>query len=52
MFIFSNKGYASIRTTQKAYFNDNYVGCDEETGLGLPEWKQLFQAFGIGVQDI
>jgi acetolactate synthase-1/2/3 large subunit len=52
MFIFSNKGYASIRTTQKAYFNDNYVGCDEETGLGLPDWKQLFQAFGIGVQDI
>jgi acetolactate synthase-1/2/3 large subunit len=52
MFIFSNRGYASIRTTQKAYFNDNYVGCDEETGLGLPEWRQLFQAFGIAVQDI
>ncbi len=52
MFIFSNKGYASIRTTQKAYFNGNYVGCDEETGLGLPEWKPLFHAFGIGVQDI
>jgi len=47
MFIASNKGYASIRTTQKAYFNNNYVGCDEETGLGLPNWQKIFDAYGI-----
>ena len=52
MFIFSNKGYASIRTTQKAYFNGNYVGCDRETGLGLPNWTTLFRAFEIPVTDI
>jgi acetolactate synthase-1/2/3 large subunit len=52
MFIFSNKGYASIRTTQKAYFNGNYVGCDRETGLGLPNWKTLFTAFDIPVIEI
>ncbi len=52
MFIFSNKGYASIRTTQKAYFKGNYVGCDRETGLGLPNWKKLFTAFDIPVIEI
>ena len=52
MFIFSNKGYASIRTTQKAYFSGNYVGCDRETGLGLPNWTILFKAFEIPVMEI
>jgi acetolactate synthase-1/2/3 large subunit len=42
-----NQGYASIRTTQKAYFKGNYVGCDSETGLGFPNWMKLFESFGI-----
>jgi len=45
--IFSNHGYASIRSTQKRYFNGNYVGCDIETGLGLPELKKISEAFNI-----
>jgi len=49
MFIFSNQGYASIRTTQKSYFDGNYVGCDRETGLGFPDWEKLFNAFNIPV---
>lgn len=52
MFIASNKGYASIRTTQKAYFNNNYVGCDEETGLGLPNWQKIFDAYGIKAMHV
>jgi acetolactate synthase-1/2/3 large subunit len=47
MFILSNRGYASIRMTQKSYFGGHYVGCDEDTGLGLPDWETLFSAFGI-----
>lgn len=42
-----NQGYASIRTTQKAYFKGNYVGCDSVTGLGFPDWLKLFDSFGI-----
>jgi len=49
MFIFSNQGYASIRTTQKAYFGGNYLGCDRETGLGFPDWEKLFGAYGVPV---
>lgn len=50
--IAENQGYASIRTTQKAYFNGNYVGCDSKTGLGMPDWIKLFSAYGIEVMSM
>jgi acetolactate synthase-1/2/3 large subunit len=52
IFIFANEGYASIRTTQKNYFNGAYVGCDTNTGLGFPDWGKLFDAFGIPVMSL
>jgi len=47
MVIFDNGGYASIRLSQKAYFEGNYIGCDAETGVGLPDWETVFNAYGI-----
>jgi acetolactate synthase-1/2/3 large subunit len=47
IFIFSNEGYGSIRTTQKNYFNGDYLGCDTNTGLGFPSWRVLADAYGI-----
>jgi acetolactate synthase-1/2/3 large subunit len=47
IFIFSNTGYASIRVSQKAYFNGAYIGCDAATGVGLPDWEQVFAAYSI-----
>lgn len=47
IFITCNDGYASIRTSQKNYFNGNYLGCDARTGLILPDWELLFDSFGI-----
>jgi acetolactate synthase I/II/III large subunit len=52
IFIFDNNGYASIRTTQRNYFAGHYVGCDPETGLGLPNWDALFAAYGIPLMPI
>ena len=52
IFIFSNDGYASIRTMQKAYFNGNYIGCDNSTGVGLPDWETIFAAYGIPVTTL
>ena len=49
MFVFDDSGYASIRMTQKNYFGGRYVGCDINTGLGLPNWEQLFQVWGVPV---
>lgn len=45
--LFVNNGYASIRMTQRNYFDGAWVGCDSETGLGFPNWAQLAQSFGI-----
>lgn len=47
MFIYCNEGYASIRMTQRNYFGGAYVGCDVATGLGLPNWSQLCEAYSI-----
>ena len=52
IFLFANNGYGSIRTTQKNYFGGAYLGCDTETGLGFPDWKLLFAAYGIQSVDI
>jgi acetolactate synthase-1/2/3 large subunit len=46
-FILSNGGYASIRMTQLNYFGGSYIGCDEDTGLGLPDWELLAKSFGL-----
>lgn len=52
IFLFANNGYGSIRTTQKNYFGGAYLGCDTETGLGFPDWKLLFRAYGIQSVDL
>ena len=52
IFIFANEGYASIRSTQRNYFDGGYLGCDTRTGLGFPDWLALFQAFGIPSIDL
>jgi acetolactate synthase I/II/III large subunit len=52
VFVFDNNGYASIRMTQRNYFDGAHVGCDADTGLGLPDWSALFAAFGIPVLEL
>ena len=47
VFIFSNSGYASIRMTQRNYFDGAYLGCDTETGLGLPDLNFIAKAYGL-----
>jgi acetolactate synthase-1/2/3 large subunit len=47
IFIFANEGYASIRMTQRNYFDGGYLGCDTSTGLGFPQWEKLASAYGL-----
>ena len=47
IFLHSNLGYASIRLLQLSYFDGQYLGCDADTGLGMPDWPLLFDAYGI-----
>jgi acetolactate synthase I/II/III large subunit len=52
IFIFHDQGHASIRMTQRNYFNGKYLGCDRPSGLGLPEWERLFPAWDIPVMAL
>jgi acetolactate synthase-1/2/3 large subunit len=52
IFIYSNEGYASIRMTQKNYFGGAYMGCDTLTGLGLPNWGEIFKAYDIPCEKL
>jgi acetolactate synthase I/II/III large subunit len=46
-FVLNNQGYGSIRSSQKNYFNERYVGCGASSGLTLPDPLKMAQAFGI-----
>jgi acetolactate synthase I/II/III large subunit len=52
IFLFDDDGYASIRMTQKNYFGGRYIGCDTSTGLGIPIWSKLFEAYGIPLYEL
>lgn len=52
IFLFVNDGYASIRATQRKFFDGAYVGCDKATGLGFPDWLKLFAAFDIPCRQL
>ncbi|HVE47734.1 MAG TPA: thiamine pyrophosphate-binding protein [Acidimicrobiales bacterium] len=51
-FVFSNDGYASIRMTQRNYFDGQYLGCDTASGLGFPHWSSLFGSFGVPALEL
>jgi acetolactate synthase I/II/III large subunit len=52
VFIFDDQGHASIRMTQRNYFDGKYLGCDTQSGLGLPQWEKLFAAWDIPVMRL
>ena len=47
IFIADNGNYGSIKSHQKAAFNNHYIGCDKSTGLWLPDWEYIGKAFDI-----
>ncbi len=46
-FILNNQGYASIRSSQRTYFDGRLVGCDPSSGLTLPDTLKIAFAYGI-----
>ncbi len=47
IFVLNNRGYHSIRQTQRGFFPDNVVGCGTESGLSFPDFNKLANAFGV-----
>ncbi|MGB8096295.1 MAG: thiamine pyrophosphate-binding protein, partial [Terracidiphilus sp.] len=46
-FVLDNDGYASIRASQTGYFGKANIGCDERTGLTLPNLSKVAAAYNI-----
>ena len=46
-FIINNKGYYLINQTQKKYFNGNFVGESEVSGISFPNFEKIANAFDI-----
>jgi acetolactate synthase-1/2/3 large subunit len=51
-FVLNNNGYAAIRGSQKAFFGAPNIGCDEATGLKLPDLHAVAHAYGIATAEI
>jgi acetolactate synthase-1/2/3 large subunit len=47
IFVLDNRGYHSIRQTQRNFFPGNPVGCGEESDLPFPDFQALAAGFGI-----
>ena len=45
--IMNNNGYASIRNTQRNYFEGRYVGSGVDSGLLIPDFMDLSKALGL-----
>jgi acetolactate synthase-1/2/3 large subunit len=47
IFVLNNHGYLSIRTTQRKFFNDRFVGTCKNSGVSFPKTEDICKAYGI-----
>ncbi len=47
LFVLNNDGYLTIRATQKKYFDERYIGTDNESGISFPDLSKIAYAYGI-----
>jgi acetolactate synthase-1/2/3 large subunit len=47
MFILNNRGYASIRNTQRNYFQGRLIGTGPEAGMWMPDLEKLARAYAM-----
>ena len=52
IFIINNQGYGMVKQTIDTWLNKNYVGCDKNSGLSMPNFQKVFAAYGIETCEI
>jgi acetolactate synthase-1/2/3 large subunit len=52
IFILDNSGYGMVKQTIDTWLDKNYVGCDLKSGLSIPKFVDIFQAYGIKSVEI
>lgn len=45
--VINNDGYASIRNTQKTFCDGNIAATNQATGVSMPAWSKLCEAYGL-----
>jgi acetolactate synthase-1/2/3 large subunit len=50
--VMNNGGYASIRNTQRNYFEERYLGTGPASGLFIPSFVEVANGMGLGALDI
>ena len=52
LFVFENQGYASLRSTQRRYFDGRLIASSPESNLFLPDLLKVITAFGLPVNEV
>ncbi len=52
LFVLNNDGYESIRTSQKNYFNNRFLGESKQSGISFPDTLKIAKAYGIKAMRI
>ena len=52
IFVFENRGYASLRSTQRRYFDGRLIASSPESNLFLPDLARVVEAFGISFNEV
>ena len=52
IFILDNSGYGMVKQTIDTWLSKNYVGCDKNSGLSIPNFLNIFKAYGIKSVEI
>jgi acetolactate synthase-1/2/3 large subunit len=47
LFVIKNEGYASIRNTQKGFFNGQCIGSSNDSGVSMPSIENVATAYGL-----
>ena len=47
IFVWNNNGYLSIRTTQRKFFDDGFIGTGVDSGVSFPNLSKVAFAYGI-----
>lgn len=52
IFVINNGGYASIRNTQRSFFSPSLIGASETSGVLMPKWEKIAEAYGLNFMRI
>ena len=48
IFLINNSGYGMVKQTIDTWLDSRYVGCDENSGLSLPDFQKVYATHLIG----